>query len=71
VGMAWVLHAVGMLYTTCLHCNYDLMPGLSDQGRFKKLINHPTYHRYHHTLGNVNYGFTNRVMDLLFGTKRD
>lgn len=70
VGTALVLHAVGMVYTTCIHCNYDLMPSLSDRHWFKKLINHPTYHRFHHTLGNVNYGFTNRLLDLLFKTSK-
>jgi lathosterol oxidase len=71
LGMAVLLHAVGMMYTVCIHCNYDLWPALSDQHWFKKMLNHPTYHRYHHTLGNVNYGFTNRVLDKLFGTNKD
>lgn len=71
LGMAVLLHAMGMIYTVCIHCNYDLWPTLSDGHWFKKLINHPTYHRYHHTLGNVNYGFTNRVLDLLFKTNKD
>jgi len=71
VAAASVLHIVGMVYTTCIHSNYDLMPALSDEHWFKKLINHPTYHRHHHTLGNVNYGFTNRVMDILFATHKD
>jgi lathosterol oxidase len=70
VGAASALHVIGMVYTTCIHSNYDLMPALSDAHWFKKLINHPTYHRLHHTLGNVNYGFTNRVMDFLFGTQK-
>lgn len=70
VGTALVLHAVGMVYTTCIHCNYDLMPSLGDHHWFKKLINHPTYHRFHHTQGNVNYGFTNRLLDLLFKTSK-
>ena len=70
VGTTLVLHAVGMIYTTCIHCNYDLMPNLSDNHWFKKMINHPTYHRYHHTLGNVNYGFTNRILDIIFKTNK-
>lgn len=71
LGMVVLLHAFGMTYTVCIHCNYDLWPTLSDDHWFKKLINHPTYHRYHHTLGNVNYGFTNRLLDLLFKTNKD
>lgn len=70
VGTTLVLHTVGMVYTTCIHCNYDLMPKLADNHWFKMMINHPTYHRYHHTLGNVNYGFTNRIMDVLFKTNK-
>jgi lathosterol oxidase len=71
LGMVFLLHAFGMMYTVCIHCNYDLWPSLSDHHWFKKLINHPTYHRYHHTLGNVNYGFTNRLLDRLFQTNKD
>ncbi|MFZ6798452.1 sterol desaturase family protein [Undibacterium sp. Di24W] len=71
LGMVVLLHAFGMTYTVCIHCNYDLWPALSDHHWFKKLINHPTYHRYHHTLGNVNYGFTNRLLDILFKTNKD
>lgn len=71
LGMVVLLHAFGMMYTVCIHCNYDLWPSLSDDHWFKKLINHPTYHRYHHTLGNVNYGFTNRLLDILFKTNKD
>lgn len=71
LGTAFVLHLAGMVYTTCIHSNYDFLPHVSDQSWFKKLINHPTHHRYHHTLGNVNYGFTNRAMDLLFGTNKN
>lgn len=71
LGMVTVLHAFGMLYTVCIHCNYDVWPTLPDEHWFKKLINHPTYHRYHHTLANVNFGFTNRVMDILFKTNKN
>jgi sterol desaturase/sphingolipid hydroxylase (fatty acid hydroxylase superfamily) len=68
LSAAIVLHLIGMVYTTCIHSNYDFAPRVPDAHWLKKLINHPTYHRHHHTMGRVNYGFTNRLMDVLFRT---
>lgn len=68
VGTAFVLHALGMLFTTCIHCNYELLPDRPVDHWLRRLIDDPAYHRLHHTRGNVNYGFTSRVMDRLFGT---
>lgn len=68
IGTAFLLHALGMLFTTCIHCNYDLMPNRPDGNWIKRLVDDPGYHRLHHTRGNVNYGFTSRAMDRLFRT---
>lgn len=38
VGTAFVLHALGMLFTTCIHCNYDLLPSRAEGDWFKRLI---------------------------------
>jgi sterol desaturase/sphingolipid hydroxylase (fatty acid hydroxylase superfamily) len=68
VGMAFLFHSLGMMFTTCLHCNYDLVPNLSKNHWFRNLVNDPAFHRMHHTKGNVNFGFTTSIMDRLFGT---
>lgn len=68
IGTAFVLHAFGMLFTTCIHCNYDLMSGRPVGHWLRGLLSDPAYHRLHHTRGNVNYGFTSRVLDRLLGT---
>jgi len=68
VGTAFVLHALGMLFTTCIHCNYELLLSWPEQHWLKRLVNDPAYHRLHHTRGNINYGFTSRLMDRAFGT---
>jgi len=68
VGLAFLFHSLGMMFTTCLHCNYDLVPNLSKNHWFRILVNDPSFHRMHHTQGAVNYGFTTSIMDRLFGT---
>jgi len=68
LGMAFVFHALGMMFTTCIHCNYDLLPGLPKRHWMRMLFNDPAFHRMHHTKGNVNYGFTTGIMDRIFGT---
>jgi sterol desaturase/sphingolipid hydroxylase (fatty acid hydroxylase superfamily) len=71
IGTAFALHAVGMLYTTCIHCNYELAPSYPSGRWFKRLIDDPAFHRRHHMLGNINYGFPSRLMDRLFDTARE
>tara|TARA_R110002073_G_scaffold211794_2_gene372119 strand:+ start:21308 stop:22057 length:750 start_codon:yes stop_codon:yes gene_type:complete len=68
VGSAFVVHALGMMFTTCIHCNYDLVPTLSKTHWFRQLVNDPAFHRLHHTKGRVNYGFTISLMDRIFKT---
>jgi sterol desaturase/sphingolipid hydroxylase (fatty acid hydroxylase superfamily) len=70
VGSAFVLHGFGLAYTAYIHSNYDLLPALPDGHWCKRLIDHPIHHRYHHTLGNVNFGFTGRWLDRMFGTDK-
>ncbi|RQP23181.1 sterol desaturase family protein [Piscinibacter terrae] len=70
VGSAFLLHGFGLAYTAYIHSNYDLLPQLPEGHWFKRLIDHPIHHRFHHTLGNVNFGFTGRWLDRLFGTHK-
>lgn len=71
VGCAFLLHGFGLAYTAYIHSNYDLLPHLPGKHWFKRLIDHPIHHRHHHTLGNVNFGFTGRWMDRGFGTHKE
>jgi sterol desaturase/sphingolipid hydroxylase (fatty acid hydroxylase superfamily) len=71
IGTAFALHALGMLYTTCIHCNYELFPARDPRSRFKRWIDDPAFHRLHHTRGSINYGFPSRLPDRLFGTAQE
>ncbi|MBV8465896.1 MAG: sterol desaturase family protein [Burkholderiales bacterium] len=71
IGAAFFLHDLGMLYTTCIHCNYELMPSWPARHWLKRLIDDPAFHRVHHTQGNVNYGFPSRVLDRVFRTNKE
>ncbi|MFD2205215.1 sterol desaturase family protein [Kiloniella antarctica] len=68
IGSAFVIHTLGMMFTTCIHCNYDLVPQFSKKHWFRQLVNDPAFHRLHHTKGDVNYGFGLSFMDRIFGT---
>ncbi len=69
IGTVFVLHAVGMTFTTCIHCNYELFPHLPVQHRLRRLLADPAYHRFHHTLGKVNFAISARVLDQIFDTR--
>ena len=69
VGTAFVLHALGMLFTTCIHCNYDLLPTYPTRHWLKRLTDDPAYHHLHHVRAGVTYGFTSRWMDRWFHTE--
>ena len=71
IGTAFALHGLGMLYTTCIHCNYELLPSWPARNWFKRLIDDPAFHRTHHTQGNVNFGFPSRILDRVFKTSKE
>ncbi len=71
IGTAFALHALGMLYTTCIHCNYELLPSYPANRWLKQLIDDPAFHRIHHVQGSVNFGFPSRILDRVFNTNRE
>lgn len=62
LGVAFVLHIMGMVFTITLHSNYQFA-----NGRFSGYM---LYHQFHHSRGSVNFGFVNKYWDTLLKTKR-
>lgn len=66
LGVALTLHMVGMVFTITIHANFKFKSGF---GPLTILSNYATYHRQHHSVGNVNFGFANRFLDSVFNTR--
>lgn len=65
IGVAFVLHFSGMMFTIFLHGNISLR-GVN---RPIKLVNNaPLDHSKHHQVGNKNFGFVNALWDNLMQT---
>lgn len=66
LGVAFVLHVFGMMFTIFLHSNYGLYIG----SKMVRMVNgYPAYHSAHHLSGKVNFGFVNSFWDKFFRTR--
>ncbi|TQV87168.1 sterol desaturase family protein [Aliikangiella coralliicola] len=66
LGVALVLHVLGMMFTILLHSNFRLSMSNSI---LNQVGNYPAYHSSHHILGKVNFGFVNSFWDRCFKTR--
>jgi sterol desaturase/sphingolipid hydroxylase (fatty acid hydroxylase superfamily) len=68
LGTIALLHVMGIVFTSCIHCNHELMPMHADDHWLKRLVSDPKFHQLHHEKGRVNYGFTSPWLDRLLNT---
>ncbi|MBX3627008.1 MAG: sterol desaturase family protein [Rhizobacter sp.] len=68
VGTIALLHVMGIVFTSCIHCNHELMPMHADDHWLKRLVSDPKFHQIHHEQSRVNYGFTSPWLDRLLNT---
>lgn len=66
LGVAFVLHVFGMMFTIFLHSNYGLDVGSK---MVRAVSGYPAYHSAHHLSGKVNFGFVNSFWDGFFRTR--
>lgn len=64
LGVVFILHVVGMIYTIFIHSNMQ-----SEKKAINRIFSISRYHSVHHIEGNKNFGFVNIGLDKLFGTK--
>lgn len=63
LGPAFLLHVFGMLFTVLIHANVQFL-------RWATPLNAWTYHHHrHHAAGEVNFGFTSRLLDGVFASR--
>lgn len=65
LGVALVLHVMGMMFTIFLHSNFTLKTRNSTINNFSF---YPNYHSSHHLSGNINFGFVAPLWDRFFRT---
>lgn len=65
LGVALVLHVMGMMFTIFLHSNFTLR---TKNPALNQLSFYPNYHSHHHLSGNSNFGFVAPLWDRFFKT---
>jgi len=65
LGVALILHILGMMFTILLHSNYQIQ---TTNPLISMFMKYPEYHSRHHLNGLVNLGFVNSLLDDMMKT---